>query len=134
MKEPQTFFIGVVLQPADHLHGPPLDLLQQIHDFHVLGNPDLDTVLHVGSHEDRVEWDNHLSCPANHPFFGASQDNVGLLGCKCMLLAHATHFHPPKLPSPSLGRDLGLLLLSSSPSLHTFLEFQPSALGLAETH
>ena len=29
----QPVFIGVVLQPSDHLCGPPLDLLQQVHVF-----------------------------------------------------------------------------------------------------
>jgi len=33
-----------VLQPSDHLHGPPLDLLQQLFICLVLGAPELDAV------------------------------------------------------------------------------------------
>ncbi|KAK4812205.1 hypothetical protein QYF61_009097 [Mycteria americana] len=35
---------GEVLQPSDHLHSPPLDLLQQVHVL-MLGAPELDAVL-----------------------------------------------------------------------------------------
>ncbi|KAK4810704.1 hypothetical protein QYF61_007678 [Mycteria americana] len=38
---------GEVLQPPDHLRGPPLDPLEQVHVFLVLGTPELDAVLHV---------------------------------------------------------------------------------------
>ncbi|KAK4823229.1 hypothetical protein QYF61_027570, partial [Mycteria americana] len=41
----QPFFIGEVFQPSDHFHGPPLDPLQQVHVFLVLGTPELDAVL-----------------------------------------------------------------------------------------
>ncbi|KAK4807117.1 hypothetical protein QYF61_018458 [Mycteria americana] len=41
----QPFFTGEVLQPSDHLRGPPLDPLQQVHVFLVLGTPELDAVL-----------------------------------------------------------------------------------------
>ena len=51
----QAVLIGEVLQPSDHLHGPPLDPLQQLHVLLVLGAPELDAVLQVGSHESRVE-------------------------------------------------------------------------------
>ena len=33
----KPFFIGKVLQPSEHLCGPPLDLLQQLTFFLVLG-------------------------------------------------------------------------------------------------
>ncbi|SGA33935.1 Uncharacterised protein [Chlamydia abortus] len=38
----QPFFTGEVLQPSDHLCGPPLDLIQQVCVFPVLGAPGLD--------------------------------------------------------------------------------------------
>ncbi|KAK4817679.1 hypothetical protein QYF61_024908 [Mycteria americana] len=41
----QPVFIGEVLQPLDHLHGPPLDSLQQIHGLLMLGAPELNAVL-----------------------------------------------------------------------------------------
>ena len=44
---PQPFFTGEVLQPSDHLHGPPLEPLQQLHVFLVLGALDLDTVVQM---------------------------------------------------------------------------------------
>ena len=57
-------FIWEVLQSSDHLCAPPLDLVQQLHIFPVLGAPGLDAVLHVGPHKGRVEGDNHLPQPA----------------------------------------------------------------------
>jgi len=45
----QPILIEEVLQHSDHLCGPPLDLLQQLHVFLVLGAPELDAVLQVGS-------------------------------------------------------------------------------------
>ena len=48
---PQPFLIGEVLQPSDHLSGPPLDLLQELHVLPVLGAPGLDTVLQMGPHK-----------------------------------------------------------------------------------
>ncbi|KAK4827689.1 hypothetical protein QYF61_020823 [Mycteria americana] len=41
----QPVFIGEVLQPSDHLHGPPLDLLPQVQVLLLLGAPDLNAVL-----------------------------------------------------------------------------------------
>jgi len=49
-----------VLQPSDHLSGPPLDPLQQLHILPMLGPPDLDTVLQVGPQEGRAEGDDPL--------------------------------------------------------------------------
>ncbi|XP_051464398.1 T-box transcription factor TBX15 isoform X3 [Apus apus] len=57
----QPVFIGEGLQPSCNLLGPPLDSLQELHVLLVLGAPELDTVLQVGSHENRVEGENHLS-------------------------------------------------------------------------
>ena len=67
---PQPVFVEEVLQPSDHLCGPPLDPLQQLHIFPVLGAPDLDAVLKMGPHKSRAERDSHLPVPAGHPFFG----------------------------------------------------------------
>ena len=85
---PQPFLIGEVLQPSDHLTGPPLDPLQELHVLLVLGTLGLDAVLWMGPHESRVEGDKHLPLPAGHPFFNAAQHTVGLPGCKHTLLAH----------------------------------------------
>ena len=48
---PQPVFAGEVLQPSEHLCGPPLDPLQQLPVLLVLGPPDLDTVLQMGPNE-----------------------------------------------------------------------------------
>jgi len=44
---PQPFFTGELLQPSDHLSGPPLDPLQELHVLLVLGVPGLDSVLQM---------------------------------------------------------------------------------------
>ena len=41
---PQPFFIEEMIQPCDHLHVPPLVLLQLLHMLLVLGTPCLGTV------------------------------------------------------------------------------------------
>ena len=61
MRSPHTLlfiFIGEVLQPLDHLHGPALDPVQELHVLLLLGAPVLDAVFHLGPHEGRVEGDN----------------------------------------------------------------------------
>ena len=47
---PQPFLIGELLQPSDHLSGPPLELLQELHVLPVLGALGLDSVLQVEPH------------------------------------------------------------------------------------
>ncbi|KAK4810201.1 hypothetical protein QYF61_011795 [Mycteria americana] len=131
----QPFFIGEVFQPSDHFCGPPLDPLQQVHVFPVLRAPELDTVLQVGSHQSRVEGQNHLLQPAGHAAFDAAQDMVGFLGCECTLLAHVQlfiHQYPqvllcraalnPFIPQP-------LLIPGLAPT-----KLQDLALGLVEPH
>ena len=76
----QPFRIGEVLQPSDHLCGPPLDPLQQVHVFLVLRAPELEAGFQVRSHQSRVEQQNHLPWPAGHASLDAAQDTVGLLG------------------------------------------------------
>ena len=44
----QPFLIGEVLQPSDHVCGPPLHPLQNIHVLPMLGAPELGTVLRWG--------------------------------------------------------------------------------------
>jgi len=69
----------------------------------VLGAPELDAGLQVGSYQSRVEGWNHLPRPAGHAACDAAQDMVGLLGCKSILSVHvqlSIHQHPEVL----LGR------------------------------
>ena len=73
---PQTFFTGEVFHTSDHLPGPPLDPIQQLHIPPVLGGSGL------GPHKGRVVVDNHIPHPAGHPCVDAARDTVGLPGCK----------------------------------------------------
>ncbi|GAB0196099.1 cAMP-dependent protein kinase inhibitor alpha [Grus japonensis] len=61
---------------------------EQLHVSPVLGPPELDAVLQVGSHQSRVEGQDHLPRPAGHTSFDAAQDTVAFLGCKRTLPAH----------------------------------------------
>lgn len=61
-----------------HLCGPSLHLLQQFHVL-VLVASELDAGFQVGSHERRVERQNHFPYPAGHTCLGATQVVVGLL-------------------------------------------------------
>ncbi|KAK4824907.1 LOW QUALITY PROTEIN: hypothetical protein QYF61_021422 [Mycteria americana] len=88
----QPVLVGEVLQPSDHFRRPPLDPLQQLHVLLVLRAPELEAVLQVGSHQSRVEGQNHLPRPAGHTSFDAAQGTVGLLGCERTLLAHVQLF------------------------------------------
>ncbi|KAK4831823.1 hypothetical protein QYF61_019346 [Mycteria americana] len=88
----QPVFIGEVHQPSDHLRGPPLGLLKQVHVLLMLGTTELNTVLQAGSHKSGVEVENHLPPPAGHTSFDAAQDTIGFLGCKCTLPGHTQFF------------------------------------------
>jgi len=76
-----------MLQPSEQLCGPPLGSLQQLRVLLVLGAPELDVGLQVGSHQSRVEGQNSLPQPAGHASLDAVQDTVGLLGCERTLVA-----------------------------------------------
>ena len=54
----------------------------------MLGAPELDAGLQVGSHESGVKGLNPLPRPAGHASLDAAQDVVGFLGCECTLPAH----------------------------------------------
>jgi len=54
-------FVGEVLWPSNHLHGPPLDQFQKLHIFLELAAPGLDTVVQMGPHEGRVQMDDNLA-------------------------------------------------------------------------
>ena len=96
----QPVFIRDVLQSSNHLHGPPLDLLQQLNIFLELGDPGLDTVLHERPRKGKVEGYNHLSLPACHLSLDAALDPFGLQDCKFILLA--LYSFSSGLPSPHL--------------------------------
>jgi len=81
-EEPNSALVVEVLQPSDHLHGPPIDPLLQLQVVLVLVTPELDTVLQAGSHQSSVDGKDHLPQPAGHAALDATQDTVGFLGCK----------------------------------------------------
>ncbi|KAK4828770.1 hypothetical protein QYF61_000795 [Mycteria americana] len=131
----QPFFTGEVIQPSDHLCGPPLDSLQQVHVLLMLGAPEVNVVLQVGSHESGVEGENHLPRPAGHASFDAAQDTVGLLGCKRMLPGHVElliNQHPQVLLlraalNPFSTQPVFVLGIA-------WTQVQDPALGLVEPH
>jgi len=47
----------------------------------------------VESHQSRVDGQNHLPQPAGHASFDASQDMVGLLGCKHVARSRRVKLH-----------------------------------------
>ncbi|KAK4822002.1 hypothetical protein QYF61_006616 [Mycteria americana] len=104
----QPVLIGELLQPSDHLRGPPLDLLQQVHVLLMLGAPELNAVL---------------------------QDTVGFLGCKHTLLAHVElliNQHPQMLLlraalNPPFAQPVFVLGIAPA-------HVQDLALGLVELH
>lgn len=69
-----------MLQISDHL--------QQFCILPVLWAPNMDAVLQLEPYKGWMEGDNHLSLPSGHLSFDAAQHVVGLMGIKCMLLAH----------------------------------------------
>lgn len=60
-------------------------MLQQGRAYLVLGTPELDARLQVGSHESGAEHVNHLPRPVGRITFDAAQAVVGFLGCECTL-------------------------------------------------
>ena len=91
------FLISSLNLPSSSLKLFPLDLLQQLGGLIVLVVLELDTVLQVGSHESRIEGQNHLPLPGGYTALDATQDMVGHLGCRSTLLAHVESFisqHP----------------------------------------
>ncbi|KAK4825592.1 hypothetical protein QYF61_000681 [Mycteria americana] len=119
----QPFLIGEVFHPSDHFHGPPLDLLQQLHVFPVLRTPELDAVLQVESHQGRVEGQNRLPRPAGHASFDAAQDTVGFLGCRCTFPSHVQ----------LLIQQYPQVLLHRA-ALNPFIPQPVFVLGIAPTH
>lgn len=114
----QPIFMGEVLQPLDHLLGPPLDPLWELHTFPVLGALDSDTVLQMGLHKGRIERDSHLPVLAVHPSSRGTQDTLGLSGCKHTLLPHVGGVLIDKKLKSFLTE---LLSRSSCPSSYTYL-------------
>jgi len=89
----------------------------------------------VGSHQSRVEGQNHLPRPACHASLDVAQDMVGVLGCKRTLVAHVQLFickylqvllsrsaRNPFTPQP-------VLIAGVAPT-----QVQNFALGLVESH
>jgi len=120
---------------SDHLRVPRLDLRQHIQVLLMLGAPEVDAGLQVGSHKSGVKGQNPLPQPAGHASVDAAQDTVCFLGCKCTLPAHGELLiHPyPQV----LLRSAALEPLSTEPVLVfgiTPTHVQDLALGLVELH
>ena len=113
---PQPVFTGEVLQPSEHPHGSPLDLLQELCVLPVLGAPGLDTVLQMGPLKGRAEGDNPLLLPDAIPL---------LIQPRTQLAFQAASAHCWLLSSFSSIRTLRFfsagLLSRASLSLYTYL-------------
>lgn len=83
----QPVLIGEMLQPSDHLHGPCLDPLQQVHVSPVLRIQR--RMQHCRWGPTRAEGRGRIPpskcCP---PCFDAAQEIIGFLGSKPALLSH----------------------------------------------
>ena len=117
----QPFLIEEVFQPSDHFHGPPLDLLKQVHVFPVLRAPELDAGCQVGSHQRGGE--------------GQKGDTVGLLGCEHILLGRVEFLINQDPQVLLLWAVLNPFILQSTLMLRITLgQVQNLALDLVEPH
>lgn len=82
----QSFLLGQVLQPFDHLCCPPLDPLQFACVFIELQGPDPDTALHVWPDKSWVEWDDYISVSTGN----VPANAVWVLICLCPSLLRCT--------------------------------------------
>lgn len=82
--------LQVILVVGGSLDQMILEVFSNLYDsmILVLGAPELNIVLQVGSHESKIEGKSHLPRCAGHASFDAVQDMVGFLGCKCTLQAY----------------------------------------------
>ena len=109
-------------------------MLRQLVVLHRLGDPELNTVLQVGSHKCGVEGTiTSLDLLGTHRF-DAAQDVVGFLGCKRTVSAHvelliSEHSHVLLRATPNSFSTQPLLLLGITPS-----HVQHLALGIVELH
>jgi len=114
----QLVFIGQMLQPFDHLHGPHLDALQQLSIIPVPGSPGSHTVLQVGPYKSRVEGDNQFPLPADHLSCHAAKGTTGLSEFKCTHYLPMSAFSSVRTPK-SFSTEL--FQMTSSPSLYLCL-------------
>jgi len=90
----QPVLVGEALQSSDHLHSPPLDLIQQLDVLLMLGDPECTQYSRWGlTRAERY----HFLQPSDHTSLDATQDTFVFLGCKCTLPTHVETFiiwHP----------------------------------------
>ena len=111
-----------MLQTFNQLCGPLLSSFQEVPVFFELGTPELDTVFQTWLHQGRVEVEDHLSQPAGHCLFNASQDTIGFLSTRphCWLMANLLSSRTPSSFSAELQscRSVPNLYWSIQLSLH----------------
>ncbi|XP_037986597.1 uncharacterized protein LOC119698592 isoform X2 [Motacilla alba alba] len=108
----KPFLIAELLCPSSHLGGPPLDSFQQVHVLPVLGTPEVDAALQVGSHQGRETESPPTPSPPALTAFDATHDMFGFLGLKGTGLGHVQaliHCTPKSFSA-------GLLWICSSPA------------------
>ncbi|KAK4810174.1 hypothetical protein QYF61_010486 [Mycteria americana] len=109
----QPVFIGKVLQPSDHLHGPPLDLLQQVHVLLMLGAPELNAALQVVVESNKVS--------PQPPFLQAKQPQLP----QPLLMTCSLGPSPASLPFSGHAPAPQCLSCSEGPKLNTVFEVRP---------
>jgi len=98
----QLFLVREMFHFLNHFCGSALDSLKQFLVLLELRGAELDTVLQMWSHQDRVEQEESLSQFTNHTPSNTPQDAIGFLGHKGTVLAHgnpAVH-QDPQVPFP----------------------------------
>lgn len=111
-----------MLHLSYHLQGPPLDLLQEAHVFHMLTTPGLGAVPQMGSHGTRIEKGRILSLALCPHCLGQPRMMLGLWAANAGHAQPLTHKNPQVFStwqlsvcsSPSLNLHLGLTQLSCS--------------------
>ncbi|PKU45367.1 hypothetical protein llap_4311 [Limosa lapponica baueri] len=114
----QPVLLGDMLQPSDHLCGPPLDLFQQVHVLLMLGAPELDAVLQGCSRS--------IVCPAS--VFGIALTQVQDLALGLVELSEVLLGPPLKPVQDPLGSFSSLQLVNRSIQLGVIGKLAESAL------
>jgi len=60
LNNPSSLNLSSQERCSSHLSGPPLDPLQELHIFPVLGDPGLDAVLQMGPQKSQVEGESRI--------------------------------------------------------------------------
>ena len=129
----QPVFIGEALQPSDHLCGPALDLLQQLHILLVLGAPGLDTVLQMRAQEGRMQVDNHFLHTAGQPSATALMFSLLCHSSLSRTFSITSLYDEGSVPAADEGTGSAQPWCLIAASYPAFLAVVPVAAGVLQT-